>query len=458
MSTPTTVPNSMTAWADLPPQFVSDKVPPGWFAGCTTHNYKRWKELCHDWQQLTSYDTKKQMVMALRFRIKGIAYETARRMVVPTAAAPTAAPAAEGGAEGGAPAEAPTEAATAAAAGSVDDQWWANFWTAMDAKFQQYEQDINTERFDAFFDAVRKSGMTIREFIAHIDVLLQEARTGGLDLGEVAKSYWFLRAGRFTADQRRWLLTPINNDLTKYKELLDAAAKMPEELAKAIHIVEADGSHDGGDDDADWGTGVWWCDYDGKYKEYTMDDLRLIAETYNLWNDQWDEWWQDDSVYAVEEDWDDGDDGWDDDGDHSAGGAVFPVVSENPSDADTETDEKACDIFLAQRKASREYSKLKKRKGGDGQSKYRGGARPGGYSSNYPPKQKGFSKGWSGYGKPYGKKGKSPFGKGKKKGKPRYFMDGKGPQNAQPWFQQDGGGPGWPKDGKGKKGTKSKKR
>ena len=104
---------------------------------------------------MTSFDTDKAPVIALRFRVKGVTHEKARTMPIPT----------------GTPATATTPATAA-----PDSAWWTNFWNHMDEAFKEADQDINTDWYDAFFDFLRKAGMTVREFIATIDVLYEEAK------------------------------------------------------------------------------------------------------------------------------------------------------------------------------------------------------------------------------------------------------------------------------------------
>ena len=63
-----------TPWSDLPVEYVTDKIPPGWHVGCNV-TLEKYLEALEDWCTMTSYETNKSRVGAMRLRLKGTVKE-----------------------------------------------------------------------------------------------------------------------------------------------------------------------------------------------------------------------------------------------------------------------------------------------------------------------------------------------------------------------------------------------
>ncbi len=60
---------------ELPVDYVTDKIPPGWFVGCKL-SLKKYMELAEDWKKMKGLnDDLAAQVAACRFRLKGTARE-----------------------------------------------------------------------------------------------------------------------------------------------------------------------------------------------------------------------------------------------------------------------------------------------------------------------------------------------------------------------------------------------
>ena len=61
-------------WCDLDVHYSTDKIPPGWHIGCGWR-LDKYMRACEDWKLLKGYDDENGMVVALRNRLKGTAWE-----------------------------------------------------------------------------------------------------------------------------------------------------------------------------------------------------------------------------------------------------------------------------------------------------------------------------------------------------------------------------------------------
>ena len=106
----------------------------------------------------------------------------------------------------------------------VDALFWTMHWTHMDANYLEELQAWNMKLFDQFFEYCRKQGVNIRDYIAEHTLRYSEATTAGLELGNTARSYVMMKNARLDDEQRRWMLTPVQNDLQRFDEIVASAA------------------------------------------------------------------------------------------------------------------------------------------------------------------------------------------------------------------------------------------
>jgi len=419
-----------TAWSDLPVKYVTDKVPPGWFVGCNWE-FRKYRDACNEWRVLAFATPDKQKVVALRFRLKGTAYDTA--MAAPR---PVQLPMTE---EGDLPEIA-------------DNEFWRLHWEHMDKNYLDDEQAWNMKLFDQFFEYSRKAGVNVRDFIAEAALRYSEARTAGLDLGSVAKSYQFIKAARFNDEQKRWVLTPVQNDLSQYDDIIKSALKMPDAMAKHVHIVRYD--DDGNeyeendprnDEDGNFGI-MYQANEEDQYTDDEWSDfLAYWMEVASVWfadEDNSDDWATDENgeIYYN-----------DDECEEVDIPDEFGVFTVEADEADTEDDEQACGVFLQHRKNKRKLNKSRNTKWGDKREKsgfgrkfnsfrrFKGPSKGKGWNSGFQRPGawlKGAGKGKTGSGKGFGKS----FGKGKSKGSPKGFNFGKGFGNSKGYGKSSGKG------------------
>ena len=212
-------------WQELNPRFMNDKTPPGWFVGCDM-DLERYELLCEDWKHIQGYgkpsawtaEDEQAVVTALRMRVKGPAREVLdeNRTIRETKKIPAPDP--------------------------LPDAWvqtyepgyetmWKTHFTILRDNFGKEKQKISEKRYEEFLQYSRKRGQTVQEFVSEFNRLYERAKEHGLDLGDNMRGWWFLRQGRFSDEQKRWMLAPpISNDWTKHKEIQAAASKMPEAL------------------------------------------------------------------------------------------------------------------------------------------------------------------------------------------------------------------------------------
>ena len=65
---------SLTPWCDLPPEYTTDKIPPGWYVRWSM-SLEMYTDALDDWNIMASYETSKSMTSAMRLRLKGTVKE-----------------------------------------------------------------------------------------------------------------------------------------------------------------------------------------------------------------------------------------------------------------------------------------------------------------------------------------------------------------------------------------------
>ena len=106
------------AWNELPPKYSTDKIPPRWYVGCGWE-YRKYRDMCNEWRTLAAVMKDKQKIVAIRFRLKGTAYDTA--MAAPRPADQVPGPVQEDGNAG------PLQ-------DQEDTEYWRVHWEHMDTK------------------------------------------------------------------------------------------------------------------------------------------------------------------------------------------------------------------------------------------------------------------------------------------------------------------------------------
>ena len=99
-------------------------------------------------------------------------------------------------------------------------------------------------------------------------------------MGPHAQGWWYLRQGRFTDEQRRWILGDnVRNDWSKVIQIQENALGMPESLQGAAHYCDIQDhifhtnehsypAHSEGGGDGSWEDGYWniYAAYKGTYE------------------------------------------------------------------------------------------------------------------------------------------------------------------------------------------------
>ena len=97
----------------------------------------------------------------------------------------------------------------------------------------------------------------MQEFTAEFNRRWTLAKEEKFDLGDRGRGWWYLRQGRFSDEQRRWILgETVRNDWSKVIQIQENAIGMPDSLQGAVHYCEL--AHDGifhADDSASWAGG-----------------------------------------------------------------------------------------------------------------------------------------------------------------------------------------------------------
>ena len=99
-------------------------------------------------------------------------------------------------------------------------------------------QAIVEKYIEEFLQYHRKRGQKLQEYVSEYNLKYQKAAEQGLEFGPILRGYWFLRQGRLTEDQKRWILMPCNNDWTKLKEMQQQCIKIPDSMNGAAHWID----------------------------------------------------------------------------------------------------------------------------------------------------------------------------------------------------------------------------
>lgn len=451
----------VAGWQGLPPSSYSDKVAPGWRGNADPDRpYHKCKADCFDWKLLKGYDDDESRRAAIRARLPDPIKETAQNFppmpagTIPVEPPPVAAEGEEGAeaGEGGAPA--------AAAAAPTPWNEWLWFWKCMDDEFGGPKTDNKSHFLDRYYDYKRPRGTNLRTWLTEHKNRYKTGKEAGLGQNSFTRTHWMFRNGRYTEDQRRWVLLPHQGNYEKHDEICKLVMDMPEDIARQTYMVDS-GDMDEWDEDVYWGArqpqeedNSWVWELAAALAHYSQNPSgwsgMADSSSWNS-NSSYSGWGDDGSSSAGQ--------GWGDDG--SAVSSVGPSASqwgsasgddyyggsgnqhwgeENPEttavgqylsqqghameeDGDSETDMHLAEEFLNQRK-------MKRRKGGKGKGpsyppspskgkgkfqpwwQQQGNAPPGKGKDGGGPSIKGSKKGGS-----FGGKGKFPskgFGKGKK--------------------------------------------
>jgi hypothetical protein len=192
------------------------------------------------------------------------------------------------------------------------------------------------------------------------------ARKKKFDLGPVGKSHFLLKCGRFTDEQRRWVLGPSQGDLEQYDSIYKAAFTMPESIA------------------SQWASYVDMSPEEFEYLTEILEDLEVYYS--EMGGD--DAYWGD-----AEEEYEDSE--------------VTPSMSasqaesspmeqamlvDEESDGNTDDDQARPDAFMQMRKSKRDF---KRTKGQPLRSRGKGG-KGGARRFLSPPSSQGSGKGGTG--------------------------------------------------------------
>ena len=305
--------------------------------------------------------------------------------------------------------------------------------------------DGSEDRYEEFFTYYRKRSETIQEYTSEFNRRYTRAHEEKIDLGDRVKGYWYLRQGRFSEEQKRWILTPIRNDWSKFTEMQQSALEMPAVISGSAHYADKDDS------------GIFWANYWAERPERAAawdthwangpSDSSGFNNTpsgqhcancvewetcYNEVYQALDEWGLTDPAAWEEDDYEDcneaywNDDDWEtcyegDEDDYQGYYGEYDDDDEEPnlleiytadaSDCHTSEDERECEVYLQQRKAYRSLRK-KHGKGFRRSRKYgRSKGRGKGGKSGWRPRK---------FRRSYGKGGgyrRRPKGRGKGRGR-----------------------------------------
>ena len=435
---------------------MNDKTPPGWYLGCDL-DLERYSALCEDWKFIQSYgkpsawteEDEKAVVIALRMRVKGPAREVLdeNKNIRETKKIP------------------PPHGDGPAPDGYIQtyqpgyETLWKTHFTILENNFGKERQKISEKRYEEFLQYSRKRGQTVQEFVSEFNRLHERAKEHGLVMGDLMQGWWFLRQGRFSDEQKRWMLAPpISNDWTKHSEIQQAALKMPEALTGQAHFTEdtamdaifmnsaeravkewedaywevyhaldqyvyemenEEEEYDDAEED-ETGTAYWECESTAPGSSY--EEAWYGSE----WND---EDWEEYDAEAYYECDDDGnpiyydDDAYEEDDDEED---KMDIYLADASDCNTEQDEQECQIYLQHRKLYRQQRRLRPGKGKPYYKRRRPGKGGGkGRYGRYRRRKGWRPKGWRPRPKGSYRKGKFGGGKGSKgkgKGKPGAWL------------------------------------
>ena len=387
---------------------------------------------------------------------------------------------------------------------------WDWHFEKLKENYGEQQQTIVEKYIEDFLQYHRKRGQKLQEYVSEYNLKFQKAAEQGLEFGDTLKGYWFLRQGRFTEEQKRWVLMPTNNDWTKLKEMQLQCIRIPDSMNGAAHWVDFESLDDeqtywANDDDSqkhlyeawnetdpEWVSAhAYWEVYEclkqvlggdpedpNTYEEFDayMNDAEEAIAYYETEDGEEEEcyWDASEEAYWGEEAWDRNDpygDEYDDAGATYYGGAegddgedidITEIYAISAMECDTDDDAKECDVYMQHRKSIRALNKRtgkgpKRRFGGrpvfkriKGSKFGKGG---GGYRRRKPwrrPKGKGGKRGKSSFGKR--RFGRSSFQR--RSGKtftamPVHLKHTKGRGKGKKGFGKSGKGPMFGADGDG---------
>ena len=134
---------TVTGWSHLPSDAVTKDIAPEWQGPGSREDYRKWKRDVHDWQELCSYDSERQQVKALTFRVPpGVKQIIQGFRERPTAGQPGA--------------NQPD--------GTPHSEWtW--FWRCMDREFDRPGYEFRMGEYTAFYNLVRQRGQDLRAWL-----------------------------------------------------------------------------------------------------------------------------------------------------------------------------------------------------------------------------------------------------------------------------------------------------
>ncbi len=89
------------------------------------------------------------------------------------------------------------------------------------------ESELQKDAFDKWELFSREKGQDMTRFLARVDLLLGEASKHGLYLNSVGLSRELLRKARLSADDKRWVLLPVQGDYNRYLEIRHYMKRLP---------------------------------------------------------------------------------------------------------------------------------------------------------------------------------------------------------------------------------------
>lgn len=399
---------SQTAWADLKPEIQTKEIPPGWSQECGK-TFDWWMDKLKDWLHIQNYDTEAARCVALKNRVKGTVQDAIKHV---TSDAPGA---------------------------------WDSMIATLILKFSERPYEVATRLYDRAVEYKRTREIPNRTFIAEWQNRHHEAAERAFRLGNTAKTYFFLKQGRYGADQLRWILGPSQGNLSMHADIIQAAFNMPDEIASNVYYSDLENTNALQAYMAQAGMDNWWKEK-GPGLQDAWETCSTAAGSSNwdaassYYGDEWSHCGDDEEPAPVWEMDEEGNSGFWVEVEEEEGDSAF--FGDDASDGgETDGDEAACEAYLAGRKFKRTVRRRKgKGKGGSSWfSKPRRSwkfIKTRGHRSNSWRNNKGKNKG--GYSGPKGSKAPPMKGwKGKS-----YWGDG-----SQDSYGYDGGG----YKGKGKK-------
>jgi len=445
-------------WEKLDVTYATKDIPPGWYLGCSL-TLEKYETRCDDWKLITGYDTEQAMVAALRQRTQG----PVRTYLDANKTIPMKDKATVRFDEYGQTVKDEAGVVIVDLEKVPKHTPWEWHFKMLKENYGEQVQAIVEKYIEEFLQYHRKRGQKLQEYVSEYNLKYQKAAEQGLLFGPILCGYWFLRQGRLTEDQKRWILMPLDNDWTKLKEMQQQCIKIPDSMNGAAHWIDIQTVDDEqaywaaspyGEENqknlyqaygetSDWGEGSEWehaywevfeClqqalggdpNDPNTYEEFDayMNDAEEAIAYYEAEEGDDECYWDaPEEAYWGDEAWDSSDPyGGDYDEDDATyyGGAngddgedidITEIYAIGAMECDTDDDAKECDVYMQHRKSIRAIGKGRTGKG----TKRRFGGRP------VFKRIKGskFGKGGGGYRrrKPW----RRPKGKGGKSGKPRF--------------------------------------